>query len=130
MRGEWSCIEQVCSSLALDSIVAKTKVILYKLAAIDVKHLIVPYICPDLSSDQISIERDNFWKPILEGNSLSDFITIGVLGNGSFGAVTMIQDPKTHDTYACNILQAFSWIFHLYTNLSNRFLDKVLFVTT
>jgi len=89
------------TSATLDSIVAKTKVILYKLAAIDVKHLIVPYICPDLSSDQISIERDNFWKPILEGNSLSDFITIGVLGNGSFGAVTMIQDPKTHDTYAC-----------------------------
>merc|ERR1719242_1785852 len=41
------------------------------------------------------------WEQSMQIHSIDDLRIIGTLGIGAYGAVTLVQDPATQETYAC-----------------------------
>ena len=79
-----------------------TDVVLYRLPSSDVRYLIFPVFKSEDDSDDFEEDFTERWIPELEVEDPADLRTIGILGIGNFGAVSLIQDPDTEKTYACN----------------------------
>jgi len=105
MKFYWSRqLNEVCpndTSLTIDTITAMTDVVLYRLPSSDVRYLIFPVFKTEDDSDDFEEDFTERWIPELEVEDPADLRTIGILGIGNFGAVSLIQDPNTEKTYAC-----------------------------